>query len=444
MFGELLNRTYEVLIWIERWLMDPGTIMQLVALALAGSIAFVLDRALRPVAWRLVPIIPNLEKLLVYAKPLVLPLLWLILAAAAIAVFGQFGKARDILEPAARLLTVWLLIRAASLFIRNRELARLFAILAWIIAALKISGLLDPTVDLLDAVALTIGKTRISALMIFTALLTFGVMLWLAILVSRVVEQSINRFPTLTPSAQVLLGKFARWSIIIIAILVAVSSLGIDLTALAVIGGAIGVGLGFGLQKVVSNLLSGFILLLDRSIKPGDVIEVDGTYGWINKLAARYTSVIARDGREHLIPNEDMVTHTVINWTYSSTKVRRHIGINVSYKADLKRAMDLVLEAAIETPRVLADPDPKCLVRAFTTDVIELELRIWIADPHNGVNNVASDVLLKVWDKFKAQGIQFPHPQLDLHITSLEALDDPDVQQKLAAFMSILQAKSKS
>jgi small-conductance mechanosensitive channel len=195
--------------------------------------------------------------------------------------------------------------------------------------------------------------------------------------------------------------------------------MGIDLTALAVFGGAIGVGLGLGLQKVVSNFISGVILLLDKSIKPGDVIEISNTYGKINKLAARYTSVISRDGREHLVPNEDIITQPVINWTFSSNRVRRHLPVNVSYKADIEKAMNLMMQAANETPRVIKNPEPRVLIKSFGDNGVDLELRMWIIDSENGVSNIASDVYLQIWHKFNEEGIEFPYPQRDIHIVSM-------------------------
>tara|TARA_R110002094_G_scaffold16436_4_gene27975 strand:- start:2187 stop:2795 length:609 start_codon:yes stop_codon:yes gene_type:complete len=194
--------------------------------------------------------------------------------------------------------------------------------------------------------------------------------------------------------------------------------MGIDLTALAVFGGAIGVGLGFGLQKVVSNFISGVILLLDKSIKPGDVIEISDTYGRINKLAARYTSVISRDGREHLVPNEDIITQTVINWTFSDQKVRRHLPVNVSYNCDIEVAMQLMMDAATESPRVIKNPEPRVLIKGFGDNGIDLELRMWIRDSENGVSNIASEVYLAIWHKFNAEGVEFPYPQRDIHIVS--------------------------
>jgi small-conductance mechanosensitive channel len=183
-----------------------------------------------------------------------------------------------------------------------------------------------------------------------------------------------------------------------------------------VFGGALGVGVGFGLQKVTSNFVSGVILLLDRSVRPGDVISVGQTYGWVGSLGARYVSVVTRDGTEYLIPNEDVITHQVVNWSHSSDQVRLRLQVAVSYDADVRQARALCLEAAAETPRVLAQPAPVCVLLGFAASAIELELRIWISDPRNGVGNVKSDVLLLIWDKFRANGIQFPYPQRDLHL----------------------------
>ena len=186
--------------------------------------------------------------------------------------------------------------------------------------------------------------------------------------------------------------------------------------------GAIGVGVGFGLQKVVSNLVSGVILLLDRSIKPGDVIEIDGTYGFVNALNARYAAVTTRDGKEFLIPNEDLITQRVTNWSYSNDLIRLHVKMGISYQSDPHKAMELALEAAREVPRVLADPPPACLLVNFGGSTIDLELRCWISDPANGTANVRSALMLGVWDLYQANGIELPNPQRDITLRNPEAL----------------------
>jgi len=197
---------------------------------------------------------------------------------------------------------------------------------------------------------------------------------------------------------------------------VALRVVGIDLTAFAVLTGAIGVGIGFGLQKMVSNFVSGITILLDKSIKPGDVLVVGDSYGRVQSLGARYASLITRDGVEYLIPNEDLVTQQVINWSYSSDNVRLKVPVGIAYEADVRLAIALCVAAAQQVERVLPHPAPICLLKGFGANAVELELRFWIHDPMNGVANVKSDVLLHIWDSFHAKDISFPYPQRDLHI----------------------------
>jgi len=223
----------------------------------------------------------------------------------------------------------------------------------------------------------------------------------------------------LSPSMRVLFGKLTHTVLVALAVLAGLNAVGVDLTALTVLGGAIGLGLGFGLQKVISNFVSGIILLADRSIKPGDVIVVGNTYGWVKQLSARYVSLVTRDGKEHLVPNELLITERVENWSYSDNNVRVRVPIGISYNSDVRRAIELVLEAAGESPRVLKSPSPNCLLTGFGDSSVDLELRLWINDPEEGVGNVQSDVLLRVWDKFHENGIEIPFPQRDVHIKSV-------------------------
>ena len=209
--------------------------------------------------------------------------------------------------------------------------------------------------------------------------------------------------------------------LVVIAVFMALRSVGIDLTTFAVLTGTIGVGIGFGLQKLVSNFVSGITILLDKSIKPGDVLAVGNTYGRVHSLGARYVSVITRDGTEFLIPNEDLVTQQVVNWSYSTEQVRLKVPIGISYNSDVRRAIALCLESASMVERVLKQPAPVCPLVGFGDNSIHLELRFWIQDPMNGVTNVKSEVLLHVWDRFRANNIEFPFPQRDLHVkTPLE------------------------
>jgi len=343
---------------------------------------------------------------------------WLALQWIAIEVYASLGQSHKLLIPVASLLTAWLLIRIATKLLKNHALARIISTVAWTIAILNIFGWLQPTVQLMDSFSLTLGAIRISPLVIIKAGLGLWLSIWLANVLSTFLDRRLEVSESITPAMRVLSVKLLHIGLITAAFLITFSAVGIDLTALAVFGGALGVGLGFGLQKIFSNLVSGVILLMDRSIKPGDVISVGQTFGWINHLSARYVSVITRDGIEHLIPNEALITDRVENWSYSDNYVRLKIPIGIHYKADVRKAMSLCLEAASETPRVLSKPEPRCLLKGFGDSSVDLELRLWIEDPSNGRSNVLSDVLLGVWDRFHEHDIEIPYPQQDLHLRS--------------------------
>jgi small-conductance mechanosensitive channel len=333
------------------------------------------------------------------------------------------GWPHNVADITVSLLTAWVVIRIASQLIKDATWSRLFAIAAWTVAALNILGLLTPTIGLLDAASVNIGEVRISALTVIKGVITLIVLLWLAAVTSRLLEQRVQALPNLTPSVQVLIGKMIKIVLITVAILAGINAVGIDLTALAVFSGAVGVGLGFGLQKVVSNFISGIILLLDRSISPGDTIAVAGYYGRLDSLGARYASVITRDGIEHLIPNEEFITTRVENLSYSNDLLRLKKTVGVHYKSDVHLAMKLCLEAAAATERVLDDPKPVCLIKDFGESSVDLEVRFWINDPMNGRANVTSQLLLGIWDRFHEHGIEIPYPQRDIHFRSSEIGD---------------------
>lgn len=323
-----------------------------------------------------------------------------------------------LIDTTIRLLTAWIIIKFMTAMLKDSKWARLLSITAWIVAALYILNLLNPVINLLDQLGIDFGGMRISLLLLIKGVIVFTVLLKLASSSSSLLEKRILNFEELTPSVQVLLSKLLKITLLAVAVIAALSSLGINLSAFAFIGGAIGVGVGFGLQKVVSNLVSGVILLLDRSIKPGDVIEVGSTYGRIQSLGARYVSVATRDKTEYLIPNEDLITTQVINWSFSENLLRLKIIVGVSYNSDIHEVMRLMVEAAIGVPRVLTNPKPVCQLKNFGDSAIDMELRIWISDPENGIANVSSEVRIAIWDTFKEQGIEIPFPQRDVHIKS--------------------------
>lgn len=312
----------------------------------------------------------------------------------------------------------WFLIGFVTSFIKNRFWAESWAAVFYLLTAYSILALAGPAVAFLDDFRFSFGSFSISAWQVLAGLTTVLFALWISLALSRLVEKQVERLPRMSGSLKVLISKVAHILILVVAGMIALNMVGLDLSTLTVMSGAIGLGLGFGLQKVVSNFISGIILLTDNSIKPGDVIEIDDTYGWINNLRARYASVITRDGTEHLIPNEDLITQRVINWSFTDELVRLKVPIGVSYKEDPQQCIGICLEAANSVERVLKDPAPACLLKGFGDSSVDLELRFWIRDPAEGVSNIRSMVLLAVWDGFKAHGIEIPFPQRDLHIRS--------------------------
>lgn len=323
---------------------------------------------------------------------------------------------------AAGLATAWFIISFLSRIIKNRFVARLVASAAWAVFALNILGLLPRAINALDSMAFTIGTSRISALATLQSIVTLLVLLWLATVASQVISNKIEKNEDISPSIKVLLQKVLRFVLLCLAVLFSLSLVGIDFTALAVFSGAVGIGIGLGLQKIVSNFISGVILLLDKSIKPGDVIEIDtvsgSTYGWVQHLGARYTAVRTRDGTETLIPNETFIDSPVTNWTHTNKAVRRKLPIGVAYDTDVEKAIELCLEAADKVSRVLKVPKAVCLIKGFGDSSVDLELRFWINDPEGGVANVSSQVYLEVWRRFQAENIEIPFPQRDLNIRS--------------------------
>ena len=354
---------------------------------------------------------------------LILPVIWLVFLAVGMLIAENAGWPRAILLIAVSLLAAWVVIRFTATLFRNPFLTKAVALGAWTIAALNIVGLLNPILRVLDQIAFHVGNINLSVLTLVKGLVYLAVFLWIANIVSRFVEDRLHGSSSLTPSVAVLTGKIFRIVLITAAFLIAISTVGIDLTIFAVFGGALGVGLGFGLQKVVSNFISGIILLLDKSIKPGDVISIGTTYGWVKSLNARYVSLDTRDGVEHLIPNEDLIVQRVENWSYSHNRIRLKVPVGIHYKSNVRKVIELCLEAADEVERVLKDPEPTCPLKGFGDNSVDLEIRFWIQDPQLGISNVKSEILLKVWDKFHEHDIEIPYPQRDIHIKTPLSFD---------------------
>jgi small-conductance mechanosensitive channel len=365
--------------------------------------------------------LPHLIRVIV--ARLVGPLIMMVLLWVAYGVAAVFHWPNHGIRIALGLLVAWVIIRLATSQMKNRTLARIFTVIMWSIAALDIVHLLVPFLTLLDRIDLSVSTVHLTALSMAQAALICIVLFWLARKISVLFEHWIKSVEHFTPSAQVLLYKLVTFSLFTAVVLGVLAYLGISLTAFAVFSGAIGLGIGVGLQKICANLICGLIILADKSIKPGDVIQMGETYGRINFLGSRYISVVTRDATEHLIPNEDLVTNQVVNCSYSNSLLRLKIPVGISYDSPLPRAMELMLEAARATPRVLDDPAPVCLLMGFGESSVDFQLRVWIQDPQNGVHNVRSQILMGVWERFQEHGIDLPFPQRVVHHKSLPEVE---------------------
>ncbi len=321
-----------------------------------------------------------------------------------------------ILATVAKLTTAWIIINILATVIRNQFLFRVVSITLWIIASLSILGVLPQVVEWLDGIAFSFGESRLSALVVMKAIAILAILAWGVGLLGRLADKGVAASKDISPSMKVLISKLVRIFLVAAAVLLTLSSVGIDLTAFAIFSGAVGVGVGLGLQKTVSNFVSGISLLLDKSIKPGDVISVGDTFGWITQLNTRYTSVITRDGREHLIPNENLIAQEVVNWSYSNRNIRLEITFGVSYDCDPHEVKRLVESTVGEHPRVLASPAPIVQFVQFGESSLDMAYRFWIQDPAGGLANIKSDILFAIWDVLKENNIEIPYAKRDLYM----------------------------
>jgi small-conductance mechanosensitive channel len=342
----------------------------------------------------------------------------ILLIAARITMYHSTWPSRSyMLMVAAKLALAWLLIRLVTSVIRNAFIVRLVSVSAWVVAALSIIGQLDFAVDALDSdqVAVVLAGLRLTPLLLIKAGALLILALWLTNIASNFVESQINRSSDLTPSIQVLLVKMVRMGLMVVAIAIALGAVGINLSALAVFTGAAGVGIGLGLQKIVANFISGLILLVDKSVKPGDLVTIGDSSGRISAMKTRYISVAAGDGREFLIPNEDLVTQKVVNWTYTDKNTLVKVSFGTNYDADPRLVCKLAIDIAAAAPRAIKSRPPNCILTEFTEAGMKFSLTFWIADP-DGMDNVKSDVMLALWDAFKREGIRVPYPVREIRV----------------------------
>jgi small-conductance mechanosensitive channel len=353
------------------------------------------------------------------AQDVAMPAFWLLLLWAGSLAGTGLGTALPIVNAATDLVLAWICIRLLSFTVRSPTTSTVISIIAWTIAALNILGLYRPLIAWLRSLHVYDGKqNHITVLDTLDALVILVVLLWLTRLIYRFLQRQISHSQSLTPSLQALLSQLLQILLPTVAVVIALETVGVDLTTLTVAFGALGLGVGLGLQRLVANLVAGLTLLLGKTIKPGDIIEYKNSYGWITGMGAGYVTVRTRDGVEHLIPNDYFLQNGVENWSYSDVRLRLHVPVGISYGSDVHQAIAVCLEAAKAVKRVIARPEPICVLKEFGDSSVNLEIRFWIEDPRNGTTNVKSEVLLQVWDRFKEAGIVLPYPQRDVHIIS--------------------------
>ena len=350
--------------------------------------------------------------------------LFLVLQAAAIALQAA-GNSTGLISAGVSLLAAWIVIRLVTLVIRSPFWSRVAFYLAWPIAALDAFGVLDDVVRQLDAFSIPIGKDEngvrqlFSALDLLRTLAVFGVLFWGAQFLNGLIKGRVNAIDELTVSFKALLSKILDVLLPVVALVAALQIVGFPFATLAIFGGAVGLGIGLGMQRTVSNFFAGFTLIADKSIKPGDVIEVAGTYGWVTEMNSRYVTLRTRDGTAHLVPNDKFIEDGVVNWSHDDRLVRLHAPFGVSYATkDVRGLARKAEEVAITVDRVLKSPAPRCNLMEFGDNSINFDLRFWINDPSNGSSNVRSDVMMAIWDLLHEMNIEVPFPQRDIHIKS--------------------------
>ncbi len=404
--------------WID--LHDPQVVWQIAILLCCFALAWGAGRALRlsrveaDGIWKFG--VGGLRRIL-------FPLVALLPLTLSISLFVRWIEV-DLLRLFVPLLVSLLLVRVFFYLLRHvfargsvvRSFERAIAVLVWGVLVLHVSGLLPEVIDLLDDITFHLGKQKLTLWLLLQGSFWVVITLLAAMWLSGTIEARLMRAESLHSSLRVVFSRLATALLVLLAVLIVLPLVGIDLTVLSVFGGAIGVGLGFGLQKIASNYVSGFIILLDRSIRIGDLITVDNFYGEVKNITTRYVVVRAFDGREAIIPNELLIATTVLNHSYSNRQIRLALALQVAYRSDLQRAMQIMQEVAGKHPRVLGDPPPKAFLLRFADSGVELELGVWIGDPENGVLGVRSDLYLDIWRAFQEAGIEIPYPQREVRI----------------------------
>ncbi len=413
------------LVWSELFvdLTTPFALWQFAIIAIAAGIAWLIQGVLRakvmrsaPESWKLG--IAGINRVL-------LPLISLIaIQLGKLVLTLMQSPSASFLHLASSLLLALVLIRLAAYAVRYimapsgivKTLENSITSLILIVLGLYLSGLLPPLLDALEGVQFSLGKSQLNLLLILQALLTIIATIFIALSLSRILENKLMRNEHINLNMRVVMSKLLRGFLLVIALLIGLSAVGLDVTLLSVFGGALGVGLGFGLQRIASNYVSGFIILLDRSMQIGDVLTVDSHYGVVTDLRTRYLVLRKLDDTEVIIPNEMLIINPVINHSFSDSKARVQMPVQISYDSPLELAMQLILEAAKQHPRVLATPAPVVHIKGFADNGIDLILTLWMPDTDEGPAPMQYDIFLAIWRAFKANNITIPYPQREVRI----------------------------
>jgi len=409
----------------------------IMAALLASGLAHYIKAWLRPLSAR--ADLGRWPRRLLVAGMVVAPsFMALVLLLGLLALFGSFELPTALIDVAKDLATVLMLVRfgmhalsvslGPNTWVRSWELRITFVI--WAALSFQILGWFDFIEHTLDKIDLVPGKAQFSLWSLVKGVVVIAGFLIAGSLIARAVERRVMKLEGIAISTRIGISKFSTFAFLTVGVLLGVNASGVDLTALTVLTGAVGLGLGFGLQSIASNFVSGFVLLLDKSIKPGDVISFTGTtgtssenFGWVQELRGRYIVVRDRDGVETLVPNQNLMTNSVINWSYSDQRVRIRLPVMISFNDDPEIALQVLVDAAANHPRILKDPGPVSRLMSFENYGMRVEVRFWIRDPMNGVNNVRSDVNREIWRLFKKHGITIPVQQHEVRVIQHE----PDV-----------------
>ncbi len=415
-------------------MMNPWSAYQILIILALGIISYVLYKYLRPILRQALGNLQGWPKWSLRVLAVLNQRLFLVIFAVLsqltiqiMLILFRWPSRTYFIAVLSSLALAWLFIAVVTRLIKNRSLRKLVSWIGLVYVTLVFVGFWDEAKTLFDSLAITLGQVRISALMILTAVVTLACLLAMANIVSKAAASRIQKIneQDMSASIKVLMTKGTQLALYGLALMLGLRTIGFDLSSFALLSGAIGLGIGFGLQKIVSNLVSGVIILLDKSIKPGDVISLEGTFGWITSLGARYASIETRDGREYLIPNEDFITNQVINWTHSSNFVRLDIDFGVSYDSNPHDVKRICSAAPLTVDRVVSKPAPVCHIVNFGDSSIDFRLRFWIEDPTGGLTNIRGNVYLALWDALNDNNINIPFPRRDVHILSATSVLAP-------------------